>query len=270
MKWREVFLPLTLRAFKRIHYNYSIWGLGQQLFDQFDLKKINQNHGLLLANETSVCDSITQEFINSPLTNGAYIDGQIRYYSIFREVDFSFDKSLKNRFKIDNKEKRTKTVDLLLNRYKLSVTERKISQIPVLIEAKRYHYFTPNIVTGEPEFKRTNENSIIEDVKYLRQIKANLSQLQFELKVINPETVFIYTLFWGLLNDTYKKKPSEIIKEKFEGYLNESDSYYEYLPIKWEGTTVKEWIWICLSQIDKVDRQEEESPFKDLSEVNAP
>ena len=259
MTWKEVFMPLALRAFKKIHYNYAIWGLGQQLLADFDAQKINQGYGILAANETAVCDAITQEFINSPLTNGANLQSEIRYYSIFREMGFSFSNQSDKVFNTnENGRQKRKNVDLVLNRYKLIEDTRESSKIPVLIEAKRYHSFKPNITTGEPEYLgSTNEASIKKDIAYLKEIREKHVELEFELNSIKPQDLFIYVLFWGLLNteDKFREKPDEIINTKFCGVLKAEHSLYEYLPIKWKDNSVTDWVWICLSQINHADRK---------------
>ncbi len=73
--WSDIFLELSLRAIRKLHIDYGIWGLGQS--DTIELRErlqsVNQGPGIELALETTVGAAIAQEFINSSFTNRSFI-----------------------------------------------------------------------------------------------------------------------------------------------------------------------------------------------------
>lgn len=261
MDWRKPFMELAVRAVRKVNYDYSAWSIGQQINNDIKPENLNQNLGFLHANETAVCDAITLEFMNSPFTNGVKIDGKLKYYSILREENFKYADSTR-KLQSKNEEKSNKRVDLVVNRYTLD-NGPQISKIPILIEAKRYHYMKSDILTGKPKSIKTKSESIIKDMGYLQHIRDNKNELEYSFKDIEPETFFIYILIWGLHNKKkkYRKKPSEILEEKFK--ITSSEAYeMRMIPIKWDNEgEVSDYIWICLAEIDYKNRNGKDTPF---------
>jgi hypothetical protein len=69
--WVQVFLEIALRAIRRVHLEYGIWGGGRQWkMEGQRAAAINMGHGIELADERTVCAAISQEFMTSPSVTG--------------------------------------------------------------------------------------------------------------------------------------------------------------------------------------------------------
>ena len=44
--WDKVFIEIALRAARKLHLEYGMWGLGQKIKDESDFKKINSGPGI--------------------------------------------------------------------------------------------------------------------------------------------------------------------------------------------------------------------------------
>jgi hypothetical protein len=268
--WRKAFMEITLRAFRKLHIEYGAWGIGQSSNDTTKWKNLNVGHGVELALETTVCAAISQEFINSPFTNGLHLksnDRKARKYEINREVTIK-------RSEVKDDEKR---VDLFINRYKDISGEIVFYKYPVIIEAKRAHYFTSDISIGlrsEKIEKVNGYNGLKEDLSKLREIRNIIKSKKFIIKASGYENqkeesqlknAFLYLLFWGITevhagNEKWAKEPYEMA-EKIESKLLTDNNYeLKWMPLKWDFLSEKncsghpevtEWLWIMLVEVDQ-------------------
>lgn len=89
--WVAVFIEIVLRAMRKIHFDYIVWGIGRQWkMSPEKAKLINMGHGIELVDERFVCATITQEFMNSPAVAGFWAKDEkekeeLRYFTIDRE-----------------------------------------------------------------------------------------------------------------------------------------------------------------------------------------
>lgn len=145
--WKNIFIEIALRAMRRLHLDYGLWGLGQEFGSNLNFETLNQGPGIEITDETAVCAAITQEFINSRFTNGLYINKEPRHNEILREI--SFTSSSRN------------LVDIFIDRYEKKDNLTYYFRYPAFIQAKRVHYFTPEIATGSRKSKKENGRVII-------------------------------------------------------------------------------------------------------------
>src|SRR5947208_6696271 len=110
-KWVSVFLEVALRALRRVHYEYGIWGAGRQWKSGPDRPGvINMGHGLELADERAVCAAIVQEFMTSPSLTGLWQENgrnQLRFFSVLREQPY----------RASTDPKHPEMVDLIVEKY---------------------------------------------------------------------------------------------------------------------------------------------------------
>lgn len=245
VKWRKAFIEVTLRAFRRLHVDYGMWGLGQTSNKVMQFEHLNEGPSVELALETAICSAISQEFISSPLTNGAYIepsDKKERRYEIHREIRLG---------------KELRRIDLVINRFK---RESKIYfyKYPVIIEAKRAHYFKPDIATGKRGAKQKRIKDLRNDVKKLRQFRIDITNKKSNLSIDGYDNkikdAFLYLLFWGVAKEGIKdwqKTPTNIAKEIDKDILKKDNFELRWMPLYWDKTPqTKEWLWIMLVEID--------------------
>src|SRR5262245_43113158 len=88
--WVQVFLEVALRAIRRVHLEYEIWGAGRQWnTGPNQTALINMGPGVELADERAVCAAIVQEMMASQSVAGFWQSNDIkpepRFFSILRE-----------------------------------------------------------------------------------------------------------------------------------------------------------------------------------------
>lgn len=242
--WDEIFIELSLRAIRKLHLDYGIWGLGQS--DIVPLKErlssVNQGPGIELALETTVGAAIAQEFINSSFTNGVLFDGENRRYQIDREVSF---KSSTDNF---SNAKKIKRVDLVTIRFDYDEHGKtKYWDGLALIELKRADKFTPDITTGERGSRTMQTDKIIADLNDIEKIK-NLNtkgEITTKLKYFDKsKEVRLYSLFWGVYKSE-KTHPDKAIEEITKGHSGVNK--IKWFPLKWtDDNKVTDWLWVCL------------------------
>jgi hypothetical protein len=260
--WRKAFMEIALRAFRKLHIESGAWGLGQSSNLTPNWENLNIGHGVELALETTVCAAISQEFINSPFTNGFYLkpnDSKERRYEIDREVTIC-----------------GKRIDLFINRYKKNSNETVFYKYPVIIEAKRAHYFTSDISKGERGRlieKVEGYNGLKNDLKMLREIRQKIKSKEYEITASGYENqqldkklndVFLYLLFWGISENVKGQdcgnEPFSIANKIENNLLKDGNFELKWMPLKWrylsnnEGSSypeVSEWLWIMLIEVDQ-------------------
>jgi len=255
--WREVFLEIALRAIRRIHLDYGIWGIGQNPLDtKVHLENFNAGPGIQLAMEETVCAAITQEFINSRFINGNFYKNLNRFYEIDREITFE-------------KKDKTKRIDIFIDRYKMSEDKKHLLfyRYPVLIEAKRAHYFIPRITEGDVEKEDVDAQvcKIKDDIKYLIEVKGEIVNTNGNRKNLgkykgNLKGAFLYTLFWGTFEKEKSNSKIKLNKNRPEYFIEQlklkKDHFWvKWLPLKWTtpNKPVNQWLWIVLAEIDPKD-----------------
>ena len=265
--WNIIFIELALRAMRRLHREYGVWGTGQAtaIDNKERIAKLNTGAGIELADERDVAAAINQEFINSPFTNGSVIDDQDRRYEILREVDFESKQENAN----DGMKK--KYVDMVITRYSQKNGKIDYKYPSVLLELKRVPRFKPNTLTGEAEDSDLTVaiNAVVEDLKRLNQInkrkKSSPSKLKSEaashLITESGKKPFITcTFFWGTMeanqSETSLKKAINELKEEFDN-TKAMEPLIRYMPLTWDGNDkqdkpkVTKWLWLCLYEADE-------------------
>jgi hypothetical protein len=247
--WDKIFLELSLRATRKIHIDYGMWGVGQ-LSGNLDkrLEKLNHGPGIELALETTVGAAITQEFINSPLTNGLYHNDDYKHYEIDREMTFE---STGDKFSGGKSKKR---VDIIIDRYKYKDSKPEYFAKPSIIELKRAHKFKPDITNGTAGNRLKNVKSIIKDLDDLVLLNKLHSEKKLKTKLKyygQVETFFLYSLFWGTTNGK-SGSPTKIVDEIKKTHNGREQ--IKYFPLYWadniDKPEIKKWFWICLFELN--------------------
>lgn len=246
-RWAEVFVEIALRAIRRIHYEYGIWGIGRQWkMRRENTEKINMAHGIELADEPSVCAAITQEFMNSPSVAGLWEDkGQTKdmYFGIEREKAYKFDKF--------------KRADIFLQKFKRNKKgDFDPVKCPSFIEAKRARLWSMNLSTGKARMSRSQHGDVKDDIKKLRkEMSYRVSQ--------GLEQVLCHILVWGVYDKSRKTLCSP---EAFFAKVGDADiemhKRVKWLPLVWDvskkadnNIKVTKSLWIALAEV-KLPKEE--------------
>lgn len=272
--WDKIFIELSLRALRKLHIDYGMWGLGQKE-DESNFDNINNGPGIELALETHVGAAITHEFINSAFTNGFYFKKKNRRYEIHREV--SFKKKDKGKFLIGaSDEKKRIAIDLLIRRFEYNKEDEIVYCNPSLIQLKRAQPIIPRIYIGGRENISVNYEGILNDLRYLETIykyhlKEDLETGSKEYRYESAKDMHLYSLFWGVLDSI--SKPEEIIahiKVKYGYSFKDTNTKYSPLNYK-KGTNppeVKDWLWVSLVEMDTKLIQQKNEIFREFPDVN--
>jgi hypothetical protein len=178
--WMKRFMEVALRALRRVHYDYQLWSLSQDWTSETDPTAYNTGPGIECADELTVCAAITQEFVHSAVTTGAYVahdqhmnvkSGQ-RFYAIYREVPYPNAPSRKVDIAIDRVDPRTD----------------RAYGAPVFIEAKRAVLVGTKLAEGFTGPPRLQLPEIREDIEKLRATHS----------LPDERRVLPYLLVWGL------------------------------------------------------------------------
>jgi hypothetical protein len=255
-KWVNVFLEVTLRAIRRVHYEYGIWGAGRQWKMGRDRTPlINMGYGIELADERAVCAAITQEFMTSPAVTGLWheegAEDELRFFGITRE----------EKYESSDQKSRPERVDLVLEKYEPgSEGKLEVQEPRSFIEAKRARLWQVNLATGDVQPGPQQMTEICEDiVKLKREQAARLDK--------KNEKIYIHLLVWGIYEEspngeqaTFADHPHEF----FEKIKNTSKTsleapYARWLPMRWETPSggnpakrcpsVSRAAWIGLAEI---------------------
>jgi hypothetical protein len=251
-KWVTVFLEVALRAIRRVHLEYGIWGAGRQWKTGPGRPSlINMGPGIELADERAVCAAITQEFMVSPSLTGLWRGKgktDVRFFAISREELYK-----------SRRTKRAEKVDLFIEKCQQTrLGKFKVIEPPSLIEAKRARRWQINLKTGrvKPYSPRTQIKAVLEDVL----------RLQDERKARKPKPVYIHLLVWGLYGDR-ANDPLDHPTAFFQEVRRVSSSscqlsgpYVRWLPMKWdspanatksENPIVRSSAWVALAEVDR-------------------
>ena len=218
-KWATVFIEIALRAVRRVHYEYGIWGIGRQWeMNRLKAQLINMGHGIELTDEPTVCAAITQEFITSPSLTGLWVeereggtpDKEERYFTIDREKEYT-DKS--------------KKVDIFIQKYKLVNNEPIPIEEPSFIEAKRARRWMADIKTGTANR---------EDLQ-VQKIQDDITKLRHEMST-RTEKIHCHLLVWGLYREDWQKDHPLAFFENFD--CNVKMHQLRWLPVKWDSPQI--------------------------------
>lgn len=249
-KWASVFIEVALRAVRRVHYEYGLWGIGPQWKMNRQLaQRINTGQGVELAPETDVCAAITQEFIGSPAVSGLWSEEangvpgvEVRYFMIDREAKY-----------LSQPRKR---VDIFVQKYvpkggKLG-EELEPVELPSFIEAKRARIWTPEIKTGEARHLKNQLEDVRKDVKKLKK--------EINHRTTNGlERILGHVLVWGVQDQgAYSDSPV-----KFFNAVDGVELHtLRWLPIQWRQPSraeltdeslpfpeVQAAVWIGLAEV---------------------
>lgn len=253
-KWASVFIEVALRAVRRVHYEYGLWGIGPQWkMDRQVAERINAGQGIELALETAVCAAITQEFMNSPALAGLWVekgpdgkpDQEVRYFMIDREKTY-----------LTGTQQR---VDLFVQKFtpKGGTPHGELEPVehPSFIEAKRARLWTARIETGEAEHKREQVADVQADVKKLKD------EIEHRSTLAKEERIRGHVLVWGVYGDEdvkYQDHPVEFFQKVGNVQLHS----LRWLPLQWTQpsrddlanpklcTMLKAALWIGLAEVD--------------------
>lgn len=222
-KWASVFIEIALRAVRRIHYEYGLWGIGPQWdMSREKAARINTGLGIELAYETDVCAAITQEIMGSPAVAGLWSEDagngtqkKWRYFMIDRETTYLSDGE-KNR------------VDIFLQKFEPKGNkpgeELVLVPPPAFIEAKRARRWIADITTGEVTSQRSQLSDIKADVKKLRD------EIDHRAKG-NGERIFGHVLVWGLYGRSLGSDHPVKFFKKLDGVRLHA---LRWLPLDWD------------------------------------
>jgi hypothetical protein len=243
--WNKVFIEIALRAIRKLHIDYSPWGFGQEYPDDNIFNRINQGPSIEVAPEIAVCAAISQEFIYSRFTNGPYFENEHRFYEIQREV----------RFQRKSFGKTGLIADLFLDRYKFKNSELLYYKFPAIIQAKRAHYFTPSIASGNLNPIENQWKNIKQDIIKLIELKK-ITDYNISLKKYNGNLkgAFLYTLFWGISENNEfgaEEFPDVIIKKLDNDLVHKENLEIRWFPLAWNNITLSviKWFWLVLLEI---------------------
>ena len=234
-KWAKIFIEIVLRAMRRIHYEYGIWGIGRQWeMNRSKTNLINMGHGIELADERTICAAITLEFMNSPAVTGFWVEKEKkeeRYFTIDREYPY---KSYKTNRKVDI------FIQKYLNKGRGKKLKLKEVPNPSFIEAKRMRIWYPDLKKGTA---KPNGNA------QLPEIKKDINKLRKELKC---REILCHLLVWGIYQKGNNKTdhPDDFIKNLKDPNIELSQ--VRWLPIEWEHSDrmkVTKSLWIALAEV---------------------
>lgn len=245
--WAKRFIEIALRAIRRVHYEYGIWGVGHQwMRNKPEPHLLNMGHGIELADEPTVCAAITQEFANSQFVAGAWIEEDLesdvfegeRFWRIDREQYY---------------EGSQERVDICIQRYK----RNQLSEEPVasgnrvFIEAKRARRWSTQISTGSLEPTSALVHRVKEDVEKLR--------CEMKTQQDKGTEVHCHLLVWNIYEN-----PSDAPLEFFKKLQDPDVVVHQvrWLPISWTCPTYEEVIagtvepprvtkslWVALAEV---------------------
>ena len=242
-KWAEVFVEIALRAIRRVHYEYGIWGwgIGRQLeMDRQDIKEINMGKGIELADEPAVCAAITQEFMRSPSVAGVWKDnGQTEemYFIIEREKAYEFNN--------------LQRADIFLQKFKYK-DKGGLNPVPrpSFIEAKRAHLWSTNLSIGKTRIPRSQHGDVQDDIKKLRKEMSHR-----DLESLSKR--YYHILVWGVYekNSTTLCSPEEFFKKVDDPNI-QLHKLVKWLPLVWNvsekddiNIEVTKSLWIAMAEV---------------------
>jgi hypothetical protein len=224
-KWASVFIEVALRAVRRVHYEYGLWGIGPQWeMNRQRARRINAGQGIELAFETAVCDAITQECIRSPSMAGVWVDDgpdgepdkEMRYFTVEREQSYLTG---------DNQK-----VDLFLRKYSLKDgkpgEELKPVKLPSFIEAKRARRWTADIKSGKAKYQARQLKNVQNDLQKLKAEITHRSALADDKHILG------HVLVWGVYGKgKHQDHPVTFFNEVGNGVELHA---LRWLPLQWD------------------------------------
>jgi hypothetical protein len=244
-KWAAVFIEIALRAIRRVHYEYGVWGLGRQWqMNRFKAARMNMGHGIDLADERTVCAAITQEFINSPSMTGFWIEEhgekkqEERYFTVDREANYQ---------RYPNKK-----VDIFIQKFakqskdKLEPDKLEPVELPAFIEAKRARLWTSDIPNGTVRSGDIQDKAIRKDIRKLR------AEMKFRNR-LGKTAIRCHLLIWGLTIYGEDQTPALGPEAFFKQFKLVTLHCHRWLPIKWtqdqSPPKVEEALWVGLAEV---------------------
>jgi hypothetical protein len=222
-KWASVFIEVALRAVRRVHYEYGLWGIGPQWkMDRQLAERINLGPGIELALETSVCAAITQEFIGSPSLSGLWVeqgpdgkpDHELRYFMIEREKEYRF---------LEGK------ADLFMQKF--TPKDGKLGEelvpavFPSFIEAKRARLWTADIKSGQAADGGSQISGVKADVAKLREEITGR-----RLNCPEADQIRGHVLVWGAYGGQHGDHPLQFFRSVAGVELHT----LRWLPLTWK------------------------------------
>lgn len=224
--WRRILIELALRALRRVHHDYLLWDVKQDLSPTPDLLSLNTGHGVEYADERTVCAAITQEFIYSRYSSGTmFEDGVVHSFRIARELKYP-----------DSRE----SVDIMVERVG---TGDGAPYRPVFVEAKRAFLWPTKLGTAP----NSDPSSQIE------RVKCDVSKLRN--RVWPEEPPHTYVLVWNVMD---QKVHTDIEPKTFFDEIGAGIEIKQtrWAPISWTQDlelshlpTVERWLWVCLAEV---------------------
>ena|GEM_PF-2866561 len=250
-KWASIFIEIALRAIRRVHYEYGIWGIGRQWeMDRSRSNLINMGSGIELADELSVCAAITQEFLSSPATAGLWHDednkgSEERYFGIEREKSYTFDTK--------------KRVDIFVQKYVSKNGNLENMPKPSFIEAKRARLFKIDLKTNK-----------ISTRHQLKEVQDDIDLLREELKSRSDnDLIHCHLLIWGIYDRNKEKRkygnPEIFFDELKKRYKKRNEDINivrhqtRWLPLSWVyfnnkknklSQEIIKSLWITLTEVE--------------------
>lgn len=255
-KWPELMIELSLRAMRRLHFEYGIWGVGKQgQTEPPKPQQLNCGPGIELADEREVCAAITLEFMNSQMTSGfdrpptGIVENwkvNLSYYGLDREWPYERDEP--------KKPGRPCSADITFRRIRYSAENKNEFQ-RVVIEAKRFQLATPAKTNegqnGSIEYKAPQFDEIKDDIKKL-----------FDENSRANEKFFAHVLIWGIWPTPTDEKLTvvELLKK-----CRPPERYLRLHQLRWhpldpgpvpsdskcpsKPLPVNRWLWIALMEV---------------------
>lgn len=239
--WVRLFLAISLRAIRRIHFEYGVWGFGRQFLMKDPLiPLINMGPGIELADERAVCAAIAQEFISSPALQGYWVVGDTkeqRRFEIDRETSYEID--------------RAKKADFFIK--KIRDEKGTIENLPSIVEAKRARLWRPDFENGIANPSRDNQKA---------SVTADIAKLRDEFKHRREkkiDAVLGHILVWGIYEESkpYSDAPLDFFSDLDDKLI--STPMFRWLPVEWSDPNEKPWkiqvtraIWVALSEVSEV------------------
>lgn len=252
-KWVTVFLEVAIRAMRRIHLEYGLWGAGHQWKTGPGRPAlINMGHGAELADERAVCAAITQEFVSSPSLTGLWEDddgAEVRFFTVSREQNY----------RLAHETGQRQWVDLMIEKYEQTTPGVFDVRRPrSLIEAKRARLWQVDLKNGTVSPGAPQVDAVCRDIEKL-QAERNAWQQ-------DGDKVYLHVLVWGVYEDDAGGAPARFADHPtsfFEDVRRGSNArlagpYVRWLPTKWEfgaatpgNPTVRRSLWLAIAEVDR-------------------
>ena len=252
--WARIFIELSLRALRRVHYDYGPWGVGRPwIMRKSQTHRINAGRAIELADEPSVCAAITQEVIASAAVAGRWIGAngkeEERYFQIEREWKY-----------LAPEQERSK-VDMCLRKFLRKDKSEELSLVdkPSFIEAKRARVWTVRSF-GDNDIRPAATDQV-------RQVQSDIGKLRDELRFRKSieDPIHCHVLVWGIYDVTTNLRRDHPLTFFRRVRDNQVELHQlRWLPIAWphpphrrlssgsrniSPPKIERWLWIALAEV---------------------